>query len=80
MFPNFLYQEAMAEEYRHEQMTQAAEYNRFSQISGKKINLNVYLTLSRMGKRLEGFGAKMQARYAYLARCEEGKMQLNPAK
>ena len=77
---DFLYQELLAEEYRRDQVANAEKYNRFQPTSGKTLNLSIYRTLSRMGEHLEGLGAKMQDHYTYLAHCEEGKMQLNPAK
>ena len=77
---DFLFQEMLAEEYRRDQMTQAAQYNRFNTRRGKKLNLSIYRILSHMGEYIKSMGSRMQERYAYLARCEECKMQLNPAK
>lgn len=77
---DFLFQELLAEEYRRDQVANAEKHNRFKPRSGKKLNLSIYRTLSRVGEHLKGLGTKMQERYTYLAHCEEGKLQLNPAK
>jgi hypothetical protein len=80
MMNDFLYQELLAEEYRRDQIANAAKYNCFNTPSGKKLNLNIYKILSRTGEHIQGLGSRMQERYEQLAQREERNMLPNPAK
>lgn len=71
---DFFYHELLAEEYRRDQMAQAKKHNDHLFAAESTLTLRAYRALSKIGERLEARGAKMQARYNYLARREECKL------
>lgn len=70
---DFLYHELIAEEYRRDQIAQAEKYNKHPLVAERSLMLRAYRILSKLGGKLEAHGAKMQARYNYLATREECK-------
>ena len=49
---DFLYQELLNEEYRHEKMAEAAAHNQSAQLSESKVTLFAYWSLSKLGEML----------------------------
>ncbi|MCP4142352.1 MAG: hypothetical protein GY755_19115 [Chloroflexi bacterium] len=77
---NFLFEERMAEEYRHEKMTEAQERNKHAHLYTSKATIFAYKSLAYFGKTLEGTGCKMRARYEALALQEKGNALPEPVK
>jgi len=77
---DFLFQERMAEEYRHEKMAAAEEHNKYTHLSKKKMTLFTYRVLSKVGATLENTGTKIQEHFECLELQEQRNSLPNFAK